>query len=139
MALIATVEDVQTNTGVSVASETIRRAQAIIDLVCGRELDNTEVMTGLSLRDRNRLKLAVAYQAAWMDSHPEVFSTMNVESVNQDDLAVRFRDDPEAQLLSPLAKMALSRVSWRKRGMGSVSVNSVFQGRNYVENWKPIR
>lgn len=139
MALLATVRDVQDNTGVSVASETIRRAQAIIDLVCGRDLNDTKVTDGLGTRDKNRLKMAVVYQSAWMDAHPEVFSTMDVTSIDQDDLAVEFRDNSEAQLIAPLAKMALTRVSWRKRGMASVSVNSVFQRRQYVEDWRPIR
>jgi len=139
MALIATVEDVQSNTGVSVGSETIRRAQTIIDLVCGRDLGDAKIAEQVGARDLGRLKLAVAYQAAWMDSHPEVFSTMDVSEINQDDLDVKFRGDSEAQLIAPLAKMALKRVSWRKRGMASVSVNSVFQGRRYVENWRPIR
>ena len=139
MALLANSQDVQANTGVSVSTDTIKRAQAIIDLICGRDLNDSSVVSGLSMRDQSRLKLAVAYQAAWMDAHPEVFSTMDVESIDQDDLNVKFRANSEAQLLAPLAKMALSRVSWRNRGMASVSVRSVFQNRTVVENWKPIR
>lgn len=139
MALLATTKEVQDNTGVSVSSETIRRAQTIIDLICGRDLNDPKVVEGLGARDQSRLKTAVAYQAAWMDAHPEVFTTMDVESIDQDDLAVEFRASSEAQLVSPLAKMALSRVSWRKRGMASVSVNSVFQQRQYREDWRPIR
>ena len=139
MALITTIEDVQRTTGVSVAADVLRRAQTVIDLLCGRELDDPKLNERVNTRDLGRLKLAVAYQAAWMDAHPEVFSTMDVASIDQDDLNVKFRDDSEAQLVAPLAKMALSRVSWRKRGMASISVNSAFQQRHYVEDWRPIR
>jgi len=139
MALITTIEEVQRVSGVSVSADILRRAQTVIDLICGRELDDAKLNERVNTRDLGRLKLAVAYQAAWMDAHPEVFSTMDVASIDQDDLNVKFRDNPEAQLLAPLAKMALSRVSWRNRGMASVSVNSAFQGRNYIEDWRPIR
>lgn len=138
MALIANTSDVSNRTGVSVSSETIRRAQAIINLACGCDIDNESVVGQLGARDHSRLILAVVYQAAWMDSHPEVFSTMDVAQIDQDDLNVTFREDPEAQLIAPLAQMAMSRLSWRKSGMASVSVRSAFQTRTVYENWKPI-
>lgn len=133
MALLANVEDVQTITGISVKTAAISQAQAVIDLVSGRSIDDP---TSFGTRDRNYLKMAVAYQAAWMDSHPEVFSTMDVQSIGQADLQVRFREDREAHLIAPLAQAALRRVSWRRSR--SVSARSVFSPK-VTENWVPLR
>lgn len=133
MALLANVEEVQNLTGVTVKTDQIRQAQGIIDLVSGRSLDD---VTRLSSRDQAYLKSAVIYQAAWMDSHPEVVSTMDVSSISQPDLNVRFRDDREAHLLAPLAQVALRRVSWRRSK--SVSARSVFANQQ-TERWVPMR
>lgn len=133
MALLANVEDVQNLTGISVKTDAIKQASAVIEMFVGRPLDTDRLGTA----DQGFLKSAVIYQAAWMDSHPEVFSTMNVASINQPDLGVRFRDDPDAHLIAPLARVALRRVSWRRSR--SVSARSVFANRDNTEKWVPMR
>lgn len=134
MANIVTVQEVLGTTNVSVSKDAVTRAQTIIDMICGRSLDD---ITGFGARDQSRLKLAVCYQAAWMDTHPEVFSTMDVDQVSQEDLSVHFREDREAHLIAPLARACITRLSWRG-GMTSVGVQSVFRTVPYRENWVPI-
>jgi hypothetical protein len=137
MANVATVEDVSTFTGVSVDRKLIAQAQTMIELFSGKNLAD---LAKMQPRDQRHVKLAVAYQAVWMDAHPEVFTTMDVQAVNQDDLVVRFRDDSEAHLIAPLAKAALKRLSWKKRGAASISLTSTLgKGEGYREHWKPLR
>lgn len=116
---MATVDEVTSLTGMNIGEADIAIAQSIVELTCGRaEAD-------LKPRDQRWMKMAVAYQAAWMASHPEVFSTMDVSSMSQTDMSVVFRNDREAVYLAPLARKALRRVSWR--GTRSIQVGSDFQ------------
>lgn len=126
-----TREEVVNLTGVNVGEADIARAQALIELVAGRTVE--EVGT----RDAKWLNLAMVYQAAWMDSHPEVFSSMDVASISQLDLSISFRDESEAQYLSPLARRALRRCSWK--GTRSIPVNSHFLRYTYDDySWSPM-
>lgn len=66
----------------------------------------------LTDRDRHWLKLAVAYQTAWMLDNPDLFSREDVTSVSQDGESAVYRNT-DAHILSPLARKALRRLSWR--------------------------
>lgn len=108
----ASIEDVSDITGVTVTSAQLRRAQYVIDIISGRTY---EIRGLLVQEDRTRdlrwLKQAVAYQAAWMISQPDMFTRMNVTSVNQDTSQAQM--GASALTLAPLARRALNRVSWR--------------------------
>lgn len=136
MANITDVEHVKDVTGTPVSSDDIRRAQTLIEIQCGRVLDDGST---LSARDRHFCQLAVAYQAAFMQAKPDVFTQMDVASISQVGLAVAFREERSSIFLAPLAAASLRRCRWQ--GSRSIRMNSVFQGRVDVEadqNWSPL-
>lgn len=116
----ASVPEVEEITGTTVTDAQLARAQTMIELRVGRTAAVTSSLRTSALR---WLKLAVAYQAAWMSAQPDLFTRTEVEQVGQDGVNVRFRDR-DAQLLAPLARRALKRLGWK--GTRSVHVDSVF-------------
>ncbi|KND38479.1 hypothetical protein [Streptomyces acidiscabies] len=112
MASWATTADVLDITGTTVTAAQLTRAQYVIDMLSGRTYDIHDLLVQENrTRDLYWLKLAVAYQAAWMISQPDMFTRMNVTSVNQDTSQAQM--GASALVLSPLARRALNRVSWR--------------------------
>lgn len=112
----ATIELTASLTGAEVDAATLAQAQGVIDL-----FSNTTVAASgdMSARDRQRLAYAVAYQAAWTAARVDVFTHTEVESLSQD--GVSFTPGHEdAQLLAPLARRWLGRLSWRRSRSVSV-------------------
>ena len=108
----ASTADVQDITGVTVTDAQLRRAQYVIDIVSGRTYEIRPLLVQENrTRDLRWLKQAVAYQAAWMISQPDMFTRMNVTSVNQDTSQAQM--GASALTLAPLARRALNRVSWK--------------------------
>jgi hypothetical protein len=103
----ATVADVHTLTGKTVTQEVRDQAAATIELHTGA-IEAVE-RTDITDRDRYWLKLAVAYQAAWLP--PDLFERNDVDAAAQDGESASFR--PDAHTLGPLARKALKRLSWR--------------------------
>ena len=66
-------------TGVSVTEAELARAEAVIGISCGRDPDTTP-LASLSVRDRSWLGKVVAYQAAWMQAQPDMFTRSAVTS-----------------------------------------------------------
>ena len=120
MALV-TVAEVKAATGVELKSSAIAMAQNVIEMTVNR----TEAASGdMGARDLRNLKLAVMYQAAYMDSHPDLMSLMDVNSVGQGGLNVGFKS-AEHTLIAPLARMAIRKLSWVRNR--SLQVNTDFQ------------
>jgi len=103
----ATVADVLNYTGKTVDGTAVTMAQANIDLVAGRLPADAE---RIGARDQHWLKLAVAYQAAWLPAQPDAFERLDVTSTGQSSAS----GDDEWLVLAPFAKWALKRVSWLK-------------------------
>lgn len=132
--MIATVDDVASLTGVRVTDPALLMAHAVVEVYAGRP---QEVWAHLKPSDQRSLKLATAYQAAWMDAHPEAFSTMDVTSAAQLDHSFAPRD-ADSLTLAPLAKRVLARLSWR--GIRSVAVSTDL-GHSEFEpehDWRPL-
>lgn len=145
----ATPADVMNLTGTQVSDQQCAQAQFVIDLVTNRTI---AVSGQLRPRDLGWLRYAVAYQAAWITAHPEIFTVQDVQSISQDGLSVTWRSTSgvEVRYLSPLACRALSRVSWMRSR--SIAINSDFQygstvdrpgwwlayGENDEWNWVPM-
>lgn len=109
----ATTSDVTTYTGVTVTGAQVEQAQAVIELFA----DVTEDSVQLAPKNLRLLKLAVAYQAAWITQHPDAFTSMDTTNVSQDQVSATFTH-ANAGILAPLAKRALDRLSWRRtRGL----------------------
>lgn len=96
-------------TGVSVTAVKITQAQAMIELFSGV----TEEYK-LRPRDVRHLKMAVAYQAAWLEGQIDVTTRTDVGQATQDEMSFTYATDkPDAAVLAPLAHRALRRLSWK--------------------------
>lgn len=105
----ATVEDVLTLTGKTVTEPQLAMAQGMIDIYS----NTTEAASGnLRIRDTRYLRMATAYQAAWMLEHPDLFSVTEVSSGSQDGSSFQTSKE-DALLLAPLAARCLHRLTWK--------------------------
>lgn len=94
-------------TGVVVSESQLAQAQAVIELFSG-----VTESYALSGRDGRHLRMAVAYQAAWMKGQIDVTTRTDVSSVTQDEMSFQYAN-PDAPVLAPLARAALKRLSWK--------------------------
>jgi hypothetical protein len=92
-----------------VDDDDVLRAQATIDLRAGRLPAD---VAGIGTRDQYWLKLAVAYQAAWLVDQPDAFDRIEVTEAGGSTNKTIFTDS--SLELAPFAKSALRRVSWLK-------------------------
>jgi hypothetical protein len=128
--MYASVEDVKSITGVSVDATAVKRAQTVIEAYTGKPEADV-----LHTNDQHRLQIATAYQAAYADSHPELFNMMDVSSFNQGDLGMSFKDDETNALVAPMARMALKGLSWfRPRSITPRTVS----GTTIDHDWTPL-
>lgn len=108
-----TDEDVHDVTGREASPASLATAQVMIELFAG----TTEIASDngdISSRNLRLLKQAVAFQAVWLDAHPDVLDAMDVEGVSQDGLSAQYAD-ANAHLLAPLATRCLRRLSWKQQ------------------------
>lgn len=108
----ATSPETLSYTGLLVSEDTLDSAQAMIELFA----DTTEASSDAGLispKNLRLLKLAVAYQAAWMTSQPDLFTRSDVGLLSQDGISFT---SPHANsgILAPMARRALDRLSWRR-------------------------
>lgn len=106
----ATVEQISEVTGVAVTEAqrgiAVRSLEVLVGLI--EEVDRPDI----SPRDRYFLKLATAYQAAFVSDNPDLFSRADVSSAGQDGESATFRN-VDSHILAPLARKAIRRLSWR--------------------------
>lgn len=109
----ATEDDVVTVTGREASVENLALAQTMIETFAG----TTELASDADLiasRNLRMLRNAVAFQAIWLDSHPDVLDAMDVQGVSQDGLNAQYAY-ANAHLLAPMAQRCLDRLSWRRQ------------------------
>lgn len=116
----ASVQDVKTATGVDVDAVTVTRAQYAIDVACGRTFADAP---RVSPRDRGWLRLATAYQAAWLTAQPDMWERMDL--VETGGSAAAMSGTATWLTVAPMARRALQRVSWLRSR--SLRVRSAFQ------------
>lgn len=99
-------------TGITVSQDTIDSAQAMIELFADVTIASSNAGS-ISPKNLRLLKLAVAYQAAWMTSQPDLFTRSDVGLMTQDGISFT---SPHANsgILAPMARRALDRLSWRR-------------------------
>lgn len=108
----ATTSDTLSYTGITVSQDTLDSAQAMVELFA----DVTEASSDdglISTKNLRLLRLAVAYQAAWMTNQPDLFTRSDVGLMTQDGISFT---SPHANsgILAPMAKRAIDRLSWRR-------------------------
>jgi hypothetical protein len=108
----ADADDVVTITGREATVESLAAAQVIVEIFSGTTEQASD--DGLvATRNLRMLKNAVAFQAVWLDSHPDVLDAMDVEGVSQDGLNAQYAN-AHAHLLAPLANRCIERLSWKR-------------------------
>lgn len=137
----AQADDVLTYTGEAVTDAQVMRAQAIIDMFTARTYD---ALPRIGTRDLYWLKLATAYQAAWMLSQPDMYSRLDFATISAGSRPVELKED--TLRIAPLAAKALKRVSWlRSRslhvrspftdGLTPISSDPDSAGNDFYEQW----
>lgn len=114
----ATVEDAYQYTGITVDSVNLTSAQAMVELFADAIWDEThaddyEGDRTLSSKNLRLLKMAVAYQAAWITDHPDVFTHMDIGTMLQDGIQYT-NSHANSGILAPMAKRSIDRLSWRR-------------------------
>lgn len=110
MASWASISETQSYTGIAVSQDHIDMAQAMIELFADVIYDQSDKISTKNLR---LLKMAVAYQAAWIVDHPDLFTHTDVTSINQDGIFYVHAHE-NAYLIAPMARRALKRLSWMR-------------------------
>lgn len=137
----ATIADVAEVTGKTVTATergiAVRSLETMIGLI--EEVEREDIPD----RDRYWLKLATCYQAAFVLDNPDLFSRADVTSASQDGESANFRN-VDSHVLSPLARKAIRRLSWRgltrpqdrAKSSGRTDINS----EEYDDSlaWKPV-
>lgn len=107
----ATPAEASALTGHTITQSELAMAQGILVLFTG-PVDG-ERLNNIRTRDRQLLRSAVAYQAAWMQSKPELFGRSDMDNIIQDSLQFS-KADRESHIMAPLAKVALMKLSWQR-------------------------
>lgn len=152
----ATETDVLNITGQTVTAAQVQYAGSIVDLFTGRpysfqwtDPSSQQVTTynwweNVGATDMYYLKLAVVYQTLWMLQQPDLYSRLELDSIQTMRAPIKLNND-NALMIGPLARKSLSRVSWlRSRALHVRSpfedlyaANSVNFG-EWVFPWSPI-
>lgn len=110
MAAWASIAETQTYTGIAVSQSQLDMAQAMVELFADVVYGQTE---NISVKNARLLKMAVAYQAAWMTEQPDLFTHADISTMNQDGIFFVQRNE-NANILAPMAKRAIMRLSWKR-------------------------
>lgn len=106
----ATVGETLTYTKITVDQGDIESAQFMVEIFSDATEDADANISSKNLR---LLKMAVAYQAAWISDHPDIFTHVDVSTMLQD--GIQFTNaHANAGVLAPMAKRAIDRLSWKR-------------------------
>jgi hypothetical protein len=116
MAAWATISETLAYTRINVEQEDIDAAQVMIELFADVVYEQTYDESGTALigaKNLRLLRMAVAYQAAWMTQHPDLFTHTDIQSINQDGIFY-VHSHENSYLIAPMARRALKRLSWMR-------------------------
>ena len=116
MATWATINETLGYTRISVEQEDLDSAQFMIELFADVTYNQTADASGAALigaKNFRLLKMATAYQAAWITQHPDLFTHTDINSINQDGIFYVHQHE-NSYLLAPMARRALKRLSWNR-------------------------
>jgi hypothetical protein len=117
-----TVTDVLTFTSRPVTQADVNVAQQMIEAIVRRVWRETDSTT----RDYYWLQRATAWQARYVNAHPEVVDMMDVQSISQDGLGITFK--PGAQMAVLYSPITLRLLNDLYRGSNTtIRYNSAFQ------------
>lgn len=133
----ASTADVLEVTGVTVTEAQLALAAATIEPHSGRPYTAT-VAAVTGAKDTHWLKRAECFQAVWQLAQPDLLQRMNVKEVVTEQGTTELNDD--ALTLAPLAKRALSRLSWRRsRSVMARPARAGVVDLDDAGDWRPLR
>lgn len=124
----ASITDVQTITGVIVTDVDRNTAANVIEMLTG--LIEEVARADISDRDRYWLKLATAYQAAFVAATPDFRERLAVSSYSDSGQSMTLMDR-DAHILAPLARRAIKRLSWR--GPRGINIGAIAGSSNVTD------
>lgn len=117
MVLIITAAEVSAVLALSLNDADVQRAQDVIELVTGADLGSPDPAARFTPADLRALRLAVQWEVAFLDAHPEALTqAANVQSVSSNGASVTFAVAEADGYLSPLSARALRRTSYASGG-----------------------
>lgn len=145
MGLWATIDDVKQLTGADISNMQRNLAAQAVEMATGAIEAVITERTYVSDRDNYWLKLAVCYQAAWIGEQPDYLQRNAVSSVSQDGQSATM-GNPDWLVLSPLARKAVRKVSWRgvrqlqigQVGTKGVRLDNTMETYEDSLDWKPL-
>lgn len=140
----AQADDVLAYTGKTVTDAHVLRAQVIIDMFTARTYD---ALPRIGSRDLYWLKVATAFQAAWMLAQPDLYDRLDFATIAAGSRPVQLKEN--TLLIAPFAAKALKRLSWlRSRslhvrspftdGLSPLSSNPDAEGNDAYESWEAM-
>lgn len=121
MALIITPAEIAAAINVSVTEADVQTAQDIVELYAGPDLNDPLVTAEFSLNDLRRCRLAVQWQAKYLQEHPDVLTTVPLKRASANGATIEPNGDG---ILAPLAARWLSQLSWSANA-GGLSVSTI--------------
>lgn len=122
--MIFTPHDVLVATGETVTDAQVSMAETIVETVAGVDLDAYDTFRP---RDQKHLQTAVCFQAVYLSKNPLAASSADLRGLRQGDLSIFFSTSRTANFLSPVAGLALTRLSWLRTR--TIPVVSEFESR----------
>lgn len=116
MATWADITRVFDLTGVTVTEPQLVQAQGVIETFV--DIDPADPGEHFSVRDRERLVKAHAYQAGWMFEQIDLHQRTDVDNLSQDGITFKYAN-PDAVVLAPLAHRNIDQLSWNQDGAWS--------------------
>lgn len=141
----AQLADVTAVTGKAATLDQLFQANSIIEILSGRLYSISS--TKIGARNAEWLKRAVAYQAPFIASNPDIFGRLDLTALGQEGRALGLKDT--ALILAPMAKRSLDRLSWKRSrsmhvrspfqdGFGPISSDPDSAGNDAYEPWSPM-
>jgi hypothetical protein len=109
MAWGVSTADVLATTGASATTAQIAAADSIVTIYVNRD---SSASGSMAPRDLASIKAAVAWQAAWMLSQPNLAGRSQFDNLSQDGLSVSSSAE-WAKILSPIAARSLKNLTWK--------------------------
>lgn len=106
----ATPAEASAITGQTIVQSQLDTAYHVIEMFAGVVID---ARANLVNRDLRLLKKAESYQAAWMAAQVDLTGRSDADLVSQDGLQYS-KGDQDMHILGPLAKKALTKLSWAR-------------------------
>lgn len=116
MSTWASIGETQAYTGIAVSQDHLTMAQGMIELFSDVVYNQTADASGapiIGAKNFRLLKMATAYQAAWITEHPDLFTHTDIQSINQDGIFY-VHSNENSYLIAPMARRALKRLSWMR-------------------------